>query len=58
VLAITRHGKSVGLRYLNCGGSLESCSAILEHRDGRFAIVMRADTVAQLSRALPTSRAA
>jgi hypothetical protein len=38
---------------------VESCSAIVEHRDGRFEIVTRADpAVAQLPLPLPTSRAA
>ena len=28
-----------GLLYVNCGDWVESCTAVVEHRDGRFAIV-------------------
>jgi predicted phosphodiesterase len=28
-----------GVRYLNCGDWVESCTAIVEHFDGRFEIV-------------------
>ena len=28
-----------GVRYINCGDSVESCSAVVEHPDGRFEIV-------------------
>jgi hypothetical protein len=28
-----------GLRYINCGDWVESCTAVIEHRDGRFEIV-------------------
>jgi UDP-2,3-diacylglucosamine pyrophosphatase LpxH len=30
----------LGIRYLNCGDWVESCSAIAEHHDGRFEIVI------------------
>ena len=32
-----------GLRYVNCGDWVESCTAIVEHWDGRFEIVAWAD---------------
>ena len=32
-----------GVRYLNCGDWVESCTAIVEHRDGRFEIITRTD---------------
>jgi UDP-2,3-diacylglucosamine pyrophosphatase LpxH len=32
-----------GVRYLNCGDWVESCSAIAEHHDGRFEIVVWTD---------------
>jgi UDP-2,3-diacylglucosamine pyrophosphatase LpxH len=28
-----------GLRYINCGDWVESCTAIAEHADGRFEII-------------------
>lgn len=28
-----------GVRYLNCGDWVESCTAIVEHEDGRFEII-------------------
>ena len=28
-----------GLRYINCGDWVESCTAVIEHRDGRFEII-------------------
>ena len=48
-----------GVRYLNCGDWVESCSAIVEHRDGRFEIITQTDAIlAQSPVPLPTSRAA
>ena len=32
------------MRYLNCGDWVESCTAIVEHHDGRFEIVTWTDT--------------
>jgi UDP-2,3-diacylglucosamine pyrophosphatase LpxH len=32
-----------GVRYLNCGDWVESCTAIVEHMDGRFEIVTWTD---------------
>jgi UDP-2,3-diacylglucosamine pyrophosphatase LpxH len=34
-----------GIRYINCGDWVESCSAVAEHEDGRFEIIAWADTV-------------
>ncbi|MFX7329146.1 hypothetical protein ABTI69_20380, partial [Acinetobacter baumannii] len=31
--------ESQGLTYMNCGDWVDSCTAIVEHADGRFAIV-------------------
>ena len=28
-----------GLRYINCGDWVESCTAVAEHHDGRFEII-------------------
>jgi UDP-2,3-diacylglucosamine pyrophosphatase LpxH len=28
-----------GIRYVNCGDWVESCTAIAEHQDGRFEII-------------------
>ena len=33
-----------GIRYVNCGDWVESCTAIAEHHDGRFEIVVWTDT--------------
>jgi UDP-2,3-diacylglucosamine pyrophosphatase LpxH len=35
----------LGIRYLNCGDWVESCSAIAEHADGRFEIIVWTDAV-------------
>jgi hypothetical protein len=32
-----------GLAYYNCGDWVESCTALVEHHDGRFEIVRWAD---------------
>ena len=32
-----------GLRYLNCGDWVESCTAVAEHHDGRFEIITWTD---------------
>ncbi len=34
-----------GIRYLNCGDWVESCTAIAEHPDGRFEIITWATDV-------------
>jgi UDP-2,3-diacylglucosamine pyrophosphatase LpxH len=28
-----------GIRYINCGDWVESCTAVVEHEDGRFEII-------------------
>ena len=28
-----------GIRYINCGDWVESCTAVAEHHDGRFEII-------------------
>jgi len=28
-----------GIRYINCGDWVESCTAVVEHHDGKFEIV-------------------
>jgi UDP-2,3-diacylglucosamine pyrophosphatase LpxH len=33
-----------GLRYVNCGDWVESCTAIAEHHDGRFEIIHWTET--------------
>ena len=33
-----------GLRYINCGDWVESCTAVAEHADGRFEIITWAET--------------
>jgi UDP-2,3-diacylglucosamine pyrophosphatase LpxH len=32
-----------GIRYMNCGDWVESCTALAEHEDGRFEIITWAD---------------
>jgi len=32
-----------GIRYMNCGDWVESCTALVEHHDGHFEIVRWAD---------------
>jgi UDP-2,3-diacylglucosamine pyrophosphatase LpxH len=48
-----------GVRYLNCGDWVESCTAIVEHMDGRFEIVTWTEAMG-LEAVVPvvTSRAA
>ena len=33
-----------GIRYINCGDWVESCTAVAEHEDGRFEIITWIDT--------------
>ena len=33
-----------GIRYMNCGDWVESCTALVEHADGRFEIISWFDT--------------
>ena len=39
----------LGIRYVNCGDWVESCTAIAEHTDGRFEII----TWASMSQTAP-----
>jgi UDP-2,3-diacylglucosamine pyrophosphatase LpxH len=32
-----------GIRYMNCDDWVESCTALVEHDDGRFEIIIWAD---------------
>jgi len=48
-----------GVRYINCGDWVESCTAIVEHPDGRFEIVTWTEAMgADMLPAAVTSRAA
>ena len=44
-----------GIRYMNCGDWVESCTALVEHEDGRFEIITWANP---LRRAMPAPRVA
>ncbi|RJF76561.1 UDP-2,3-diacylglucosamine diphosphatase [Rhodopseudomonas palustris] len=44
-----------GIRYMNCGDWVESCTALVEHEDGRFEIITWTDP---LKRHLPVPRVA
>ncbi len=47
------------MRYFNCGDWVESCTAIVEHRDGRFEIITWTDSLSLATAArLATPRAA
>jgi len=39
---------SLGVRYMNCGDWVESCTALAEHADGRFEIIQWIDRAAML----------
>jgi UDP-2,3-diacylglucosamine pyrophosphatase LpxH len=43
-----------GIRYMNCGDWVESCTALVEHADGRFEIINWSDHEGAL-RPLPDS---
>ena len=50
-----------GIRYLNCGDWVESCTALAEHHDGRFEIIRWTDVGArtlELARSKPERAAA
>jgi UDP-2,3-diacylglucosamine pyrophosphatase LpxH len=38
-----------GIRYMNCGDWVESCTALVEHEDGRFEIITWTDPVRRLA---------
>jgi hypothetical protein len=43
----THHARihdNFGIRYMNCGDWVESCSALVEHDDGRFEILTWLET--------------
>jgi UDP-2,3-diacylglucosamine pyrophosphatase LpxH len=44
-----------GIRYMNCGDWVESCTALAEHEDGRFEIITWADPLRPSSSVLPIS---
>ncbi|ABA04345.1 metallophosphoesterase [Nitrobacter winogradskyi Nb-255] len=44
-----------GIRYMNCGDWVESCTALAEHEDGRFEIITWADPLPRSSPVLPVS---
>ena len=39
-----------GIRYMNCGDWVESCTALAEHEDGRFEIITWPDLVPRVAR--------
>ena len=41
-----------GVRYMNTGDWVESCTALVEHFDGRFEIIRWADRVREAKEAL------
>ena len=45
-----------GLRYINCGDWVESCTAVAEHHDGRFEIITWTAPATTSSRRRPTRR--
>src|SRR5207302_2562702 len=47
-----------GVRYINCGDWVESCTAIVEHTDGRFEIVTWTEAMSAPTVPAMTSRAA
>ena len=47
-----------GVRYINCGDWVESCTAIAEHEDGRIEIITWTDALAQEQVQLLEARAA
>lgn len=47
-----------GVRYINCGDWVESCTAIAEHADGHFEIIAWTDPVRRPERVLAAARAA
>jgi UDP-2,3-diacylglucosamine pyrophosphatase LpxH len=47
-----------GVRYINCGDWVESCTAIVEHDDGRFEIVTWSEAMLPQPEPIATARAA
>ena len=44
-----------GIRYMNCGDWVESCTALAEHEDGRFEIITWADPLRHSPSVVPIS---
>jgi UDP-2,3-diacylglucosamine pyrophosphatase LpxH len=47
-----------GIRYINCGDWVESCTAVVEHYDGRFEVVLWTDAARAQAAANPPMRLA
>ena len=47
-----------GIRYMNCGDWVESCTALVEHEDGRFEIITWTDPLRSGAAGAPGSRRA
>ena len=47
-----------GIRYMNCGDWVESCTALVEHEDGRFEIITWTDPVRRVGAGSAASRRA
>jgi UDP-2,3-diacylglucosamine pyrophosphatase LpxH len=48
----------LGIRYINCGDWIESCTAVAEHRDGRFEVLRWQDAISAPLPGSLTQRAA
>ena len=42
-----------GIRYINCGDWVESCTAVVEHEDGRFEIINWANASTPVAEPVP-----
>ncbi len=42
-----------GIRYLNCGDWVESCTAVVEHDDGKFEIINWANSSPPIALPVP-----
>src|SRR5258705_422712 len=49
VVENTIHTGVDGIRYMNCGDWVESCTALAEHEDGRFEIITWTDPVRDIT---------
>jgi UDP-2,3-diacylglucosamine pyrophosphatase LpxH len=47
-----------GVRYMNCGDWVESCTALAEHEDGRFEIITWTDPLRRTAPVAVAARAA
>ena len=45
-----------GVQYINCGDWVESCSAVIEHADGRLELIQWTDTATMEERAIARTR--